>query len=142
MKKNIQALREAPTGPPPGLRDHEQDAPAEAEGPKKKKTSKNKSARKKLIKVFEATEEAESQAKEIELAANEVLVNDAGVQTEVSLPHTHRDVMWTPSSMDPIFEVCDDAELEREATDTVEKLEMGVGVECVDNVDDDPECIV
>ena len=67
----------------------------EANDGKRKKKNRNKSAKKKLIRILDEVEE--------DIAASNAKT-EMEVQTDISLPHTWRDVTWTPSGLDTVFD--------------------------------------
>ena len=79
---------------PPGLEDTKDI---------KKKKNRNQSAKKKLIKVFNATEEIDDQ-----LEKRQTQYAEIGTQTKYTLPHTCIDVAWVPSCHEAIMDVAED----------------------------------
>ena len=89
------------------------------------KRNRNKSAKKKR-KEMEILHECDVQSK---------VPREVEVQTEVHLPHTCRDVLWTPACMDPILDAEKDEaeEDDREADEPM--TQIGKGVNEIDNVE-------
>ena len=112
-------------------------SPSQEKVEQKKKKNRNQSAKKKLIQVLNEAEENVEVAEEKKYAECET-------QTDVSLPHTHKDVMWTPSSLDPVIEVADwDEEDAKTPEDHEGKDELKVGstVLDLDSLDTETEVI-
>ena len=87
------------------------------------KKNRNKSAKKKLIRILDEVEE-------------DITVHGkagAETQTDVSLPHTCRDVAWTPSFLDTVFEAT--AEEDESQLNGQETLEIGEGAMDLDCVE-------
>ena len=109
---DVEDVKAEPPAPPPGM--HE-----EGSGTRRVKKNRNQSAKKNTIKVLDPKDcggncncvqpAMTDTGTGSDVCKQEVkMVHDVEVQTPTTLPDVIRDVMWTPSGIEPVLEVEED----------------------------------
>ena len=165
VQEDSEDSREAPAEVPEEVKEFSEDQSEEKESPERvpkppellepmkvrvRNRNRNQSAKKKRICVLQEGPSAASSSPTSSSSCSSegclrcpAPAKEIEVQTDLSLAHTMRDVMWTPSCLAPVIEDASEGEDEEDRTedgtdaaDGMSGICEGSGAECVDNLED------